>query len=214
MAHSSFDKEAEQLTEMSVRSLDLFRYASVLDGVYKCTECAQDNMQKTFKNKYSFQRHALLYHEGKHRKVFPCPSCGKEFSRPDKIKNHLKITHENLVSKNVQSVNPISYFLTPFSDLASRTPETSVSEPNKPGFKTNPDVNEQQHIKEFQQTVDASCIDYAANIKNVMPSSAFLDSNAFLSGVDFDIKSEHFPSNPSSPNPSKKDIMDEENADK
>ncbi|EDW67395.2 uncharacterized protein Dvir_GJ23101 [Drosophila virilis] len=72
-AQSTLDDQAEHLTEMSVRGLDLFRYASVVEGVYRCTECAKENMQKTFKNKYSFQRHAFLYHEGKHRKVFPCP---------------------------------------------------------------------------------------------------------------------------------------------
>lgn len=93
-AQSSNDDQAEHLTEMSVRGLDLFRYASIQEGVYQCIECAKENVQKTFKNKYSFQRHAFLYHEGKHRKVFPCPVCGKEFSRPDKMKNHMKTTHE------------------------------------------------------------------------------------------------------------------------
>lgn len=61
--HNSPDDQAEALTEMSVRGLNLFRYASIQDGVYKCTECAKENVQKTFKNKYSFQRHAFLYHE-------------------------------------------------------------------------------------------------------------------------------------------------------
>lgn len=94
--HNSPDDKAEALTEMSVRGLNLFRYASIQDGVYQCTECAKENVQKTFKNKYSFQRHAFLYHEGTQRKVFPCPVCRKEFSRPDKMKNHMKMTHENL----------------------------------------------------------------------------------------------------------------------
>lgn len=93
-AQSTNDDQAEHLTEMSVRGLDLFRYASIQEGIYKCIECAKENVQKTFKNKYSFQRHAFLYHEGKHRKVFPCPVCSKEFSRPDKMKNHMKTTHE------------------------------------------------------------------------------------------------------------------------
>jgi len=97
---------------MSVRGLDLFRYASVVEGVYRCTECAKENMQKTFKNKYSFQRHAFLYHEGKHRKVFPCPVCSKEFSRPDKMKNHLKMTHENFTPpKDIGAFSPLKYLI-------------------------------------------------------------------------------------------------------
>ena len=42
----------------------------------------------------SVQRHAFLYHEGAARKVFPCTICKKEFSRPDKMKQHLKQAHE------------------------------------------------------------------------------------------------------------------------
>uniref|UniRef100_A0A1Q3EW92 C2H2-type domain-containing protein n=1 Tax=Culex tarsalis TaxID=7177 RepID=A0A1Q3EW92_CULTA len=93
------DDQAEALTEMSVRGLNLFRYAQITDGVYQCMECAKESVQKTFKNKYSFQRHAFLYHEGAQRKVFPCPVCNKEFSRPDKMKNHLKTTHESYTPK-------------------------------------------------------------------------------------------------------------------
>lgn len=66
--NNSPDDQAESLTEMSVRGLNLFRYASVQDGVYQCTECLKENVNKTFKNKYSFQRHAFLYHEGTQRK--------------------------------------------------------------------------------------------------------------------------------------------------
>jgi len=91
---------AEQLTEMSVRGLNLFRYASVSEGVYKCMECEKADILKTFKNKYSFQRHAFLYHEGHHRKVFPCPVCAKEFSRPDKMKNHMKTVHDCFMPKD------------------------------------------------------------------------------------------------------------------
>jgi hypothetical protein len=85
---------SEPLSEMSVRGLDLFRYASIEDGVYRCMECEKLRIPKTFKNKYSFQRHAFLYHEGNMRKVFPCPVCSREFSRPDKMKNHLKSIHQ------------------------------------------------------------------------------------------------------------------------
>jgi Cys2His2 zinc finger developmental/cell cycle regulator len=99
-ATSQSQDPAEQLTEMSVRGLNLFRYASISEGVYQCTECAKLDIQKTFKNKYSFQRHAFLYHEGHHRKVFPCPICGKEFSRPDKMKNHMKTVHDCFMPKD------------------------------------------------------------------------------------------------------------------
>lgn len=105
--NNSPDDQAESLTEMSVRGLNLFRYASIQDGVYQCTECAKDNVQKTFKNKYSFQRHAFLYHEGTQRKVFPCPVCRKEFSRPDKMKNHMKTTHECYMPKDCNFPIPL-----------------------------------------------------------------------------------------------------------
>ncbi|KAG5681371.1 hypothetical protein PVAND_010813 [Polypedilum vanderplanki] len=105
--NNSPDDQALTLTEMSVRGLNLFRYASVQDGVYQCTECLKENVQKTFKNKYSFQRHAFLYHEGTQRKVFPCPVCRKEFSRPDKMKNHMKMTHECYMPKECKFPIPI-----------------------------------------------------------------------------------------------------------
>lgn len=127
-AQSSLDDQAEQLTEMSVRGLDLFRYASINEGVYQCTECAKENMQKTFKNKYSFQRHAFLYHEGKHRKVFPCPLCGKEFSRPDKMKNHMKMTHESFVAKEIQNFNPLNYLITAAGEMQSSFPPPSSTQ--------------------------------------------------------------------------------------
>ncbi|XP_041974419.1 protein tramtrack, alpha isoform isoform X2 [Aricia agestis] len=111
-ANSASNDPAEQLTEMSVRGLNLFRYASLNEGVYQCTECAKENIQKTFKNKYSFQRHAFLYHEGQQRKVFPCPACGKEFSRPDKMKNHMKTTHDCFLPKDC-IYPPNTYFMLP-----------------------------------------------------------------------------------------------------
>lgn len=107
---SASQDPAEQLTEMSVRGLNLFRYASISEGVYQCTECAKSDVQKTFKNKYSFQRHAFLYHEGHQRKVFPCPVCSKEFSRPDKMKNHMKTVHDCFMPKDC--VFPLSLFMT------------------------------------------------------------------------------------------------------
>lgn len=113
------DEQAEQLTEMSVRGLNLFRYASISEGVYKCTECAKDNVQKTFKNKYSFQRHAFLYHEGTQRKVFPCPICSKEFSRPDKMKNHMKTTHDCFVTKDTSNTFPLNFLVGSGGDAIS-----------------------------------------------------------------------------------------------
>ncbi|XP_063224372.1 protein tramtrack, alpha isoform-like isoform X2 [Bacillus rossius redtenbacheri] len=110
-ATSASQDPAEQLTEMSVRGLNLFRYASISEGVYQCTECAKADVQKTFKNKYSFQRHAFLYHEGHQRKVFPCPVCAKEFSRPDKMKNHMKTVHDCFMPKDC--VFPLGFFLPP-----------------------------------------------------------------------------------------------------
>ena len=111
-ATSQSQDPAEQLTEMSVRGLNLFRYASISEGVYQCTECAKVDVQKTFKNKYSFQRHAFLYHEGHQRKVFPCPVCQKEFSRPDKMKNHMKTVHDCFMPKDVV-FPPMGFFPIP-----------------------------------------------------------------------------------------------------
>lgn len=103
---------AEALTEMSVRGLNLFRYASITEGIYKCMECAKADVLKTFKNKYSFQRHAFLYHEGHQRKVFPCPVCAKEFSRPDKMKNHMKMVHDCFMPKECM-FSTVGFYLPP-----------------------------------------------------------------------------------------------------
>merc|ERR1711944_214301 len=90
--------ESESLSDMSVRGLDLLKYAFISnDCSYRCIECEKVQILKSFKNKYSFQRHAFLYHEGIARKVFPCPICAKEFSRPDKMKQHLKQVHDCII---------------------------------------------------------------------------------------------------------------------
>ena len=92
------------LSEMSVRGLDLLRYATLApDGTYRCVECERVQISKHFKNKYSFQRHAFLYHEGAARKVFPCTICQKEFSRPDKMKQHLKQAHDGIPKSSSSS---------------------------------------------------------------------------------------------------------------
>ena len=86
---------SRSMSEMSVRGLNLLRYAIVSpDGTFRCIECDQGQDGKHFKNKYSFQRYAFLYHEGAARKVFPCQVCLKDFSRPDKMKQHMKLMHE------------------------------------------------------------------------------------------------------------------------
>ena len=103
--------ESESLQDMSVRGLDLLKYAQISsDGSYRCLECDKMQLQKSFKNKYSFQRHAFLYHEGQQRKVFPCPVCTKEFSRPDKMKQHLKQVHDCIIPKT-EAISPPSHFI-------------------------------------------------------------------------------------------------------
>jgi len=45
----------------------------------------------------------FLYHEGAARKVFPCTICQKEFSRPDKMKQHLKQAHDGIPKSSSSS---------------------------------------------------------------------------------------------------------------
>ena len=111
--------ESESLSDMSVRGLDLLKYAFISnDGSYRCIECEKVQILKSFKNKYSFQRHAFLYHEGIARKVFPCPVCAKEFSRPDKMKQHLKQVHDCIIPKSeAPPPSPSDFVLNPFLSL-------------------------------------------------------------------------------------------------
>jgi hypothetical protein len=111
--------ESESLSDMSVRGLDLLKYAFIsTDGSYRCIECEKVQILKSFKNKYSFQRHAFLYHEGIARKVFPCPVCAKEFSRPDKMKQHLKQVHDCIIPKSEPTPpSPSDFILNPFLNL-------------------------------------------------------------------------------------------------
>ena len=109
--------DPESLQDMSVRGLDLLKYAHIAsDGSYRCIQCEKVQIVKSFKNKYSFQRHAFLYHEGTNRKVFPCPVCQKEFSRPDKMKQHLKQVHDCIIPKHESSASghPSHFLLNPF----------------------------------------------------------------------------------------------------
>ena len=130
--------ESESLQDMSVRGLDLLKYAQISsDGSYRCLECDKMQLQKSFKNKYSFQRHAFLYHEGQQRKVFPCPVCTKEFSRPDKMKQHLKQVHDCIIPKT-EAISPPSHFIINpylgFEDHPSNL-ENKVPEPGNEMFK-------------------------------------------------------------------------------
>ncbi|XP_055603073.1 protein tramtrack, alpha isoform-like isoform X2 [Uranotaenia lowii] len=169
------DDQAEALTEMSVRGLNLFRYASVSDGVYQCMECAKENVQKTFKNKYSFQRHAFLYHEGAQRKVFPCPVCNKEFSRPDKMKNHLKTTHESYMGKSADMGYPMSY-LVGAATGAQEVPVGQIPPPTHATAKIESVLNaiqlqqhlqmqkelhnqQQQQVNRFQQMISPKLVE-------------------------------------------------------
>jgi len=115
--------ESESLSDMSVRGLDLLKYAFISnDGSYRCIECEKVQILKSFKNKYSFQRHAFLYHEGIARKVFPCPVCAKEFSRPDKMKQHLKQVHDCIIPKSeAPPPSPSDFVLNPFLNLGDPT---------------------------------------------------------------------------------------------
>ncbi|XP_055921875.1 myb-like protein U isoform X2 [Eupeodes corollae] len=96
------DEQSEYLEKMSVRGLDIQKYEHIVDGVAYCAVCAKKEIFKTFKNKYSFQRHAYLFHEGDNRKIFACPVCSKEFSRPDKMKMHKKDKHSEIVDMEEQ----------------------------------------------------------------------------------------------------------------
>eukprot|EP00092_Neocalanus_flemingeri_P017174 GFUD01018574.1.p1 GENE.GFUD01018574.1~~GFUD01018574.1.p1 ORF type:complete len:493 (-),score=56.65 GFUD01018574.1:1890-3368(-) len=115
--------ESESLSDMSVRGLDLLKYAHISsDGSYRCIQCEKVQIIKSFKNKYSFQRHAFLYHEGAQRKVFPCPVCQKEFSRPDKMKQHLKQVHDCIIPKpEATPPHPSHFLINPFLNLDDPT---------------------------------------------------------------------------------------------
>ncbi|XP_017077091.1 uncharacterized protein LOC108111936 isoform X3 [Drosophila eugracilis] len=101
------DEQGEYLEKMSVRGLDIARYEHIIDGVAYCLVCAKNDIFKTFKNKYSFQRHAYLFHEGQNRKIFACPICNKEFSRPDKMKMHKKDKHGDVPMPPSATTTPL-----------------------------------------------------------------------------------------------------------
>lgn len=125
---SGDEEDTKSFSEMSVRGLDLLRYATISsDGSYRCIECERMQIQKNFKNKYSFQRHAFLYHEGAARKVFPCIICSKEFSRPDKMKSHLKAAHDCVIPK--ASADAAAAAATTAAAAAASAAATSLSDP-------------------------------------------------------------------------------------
>ncbi|XP_011293479.2 uncharacterized protein LOC105261967 [Musca domestica] len=82
----------EYLQKMSVRGMDSGQYKLTVDGITRCLVCAQNGIEKSFTSQYSFQRHAYLLHSGI-RKIFACPICNAEFSRPDKMKYHKRTKH-------------------------------------------------------------------------------------------------------------------------
>ena len=177
-----------QLSEMSVRGLDLLRYATLSpDGTYRCIECDRVQITKNFKNKYSFQRHAFLYHEGAARKVFPCTVCKKEFSRPDKMKQHLKQAHEGFdknAAKNARSNsnNAQRQSATQASTNSLNTVSTSTvsptnnfnSLPSPPNFPMNSLTSQ-----DATAAVKAAAT-VAAMAAGVSPSAASLLVNPFL----------------------------------
>ena len=102
---------------------------------------------KSFKNKYSFQRHAFLYHEGKQRKVFPCPVCLKEFSRPDKMKQHLKQVHDCIIPKSEATPPPAHFLINPYLTIEDHTVmEAKVAESGNEMFKLMSRLVGQGHL--------------------------------------------------------------------
>ncbi|XP_033253220.1 uncharacterized protein LOC117192612 isoform X1 [Drosophila miranda] len=132
------DEQGEYLEKMSVRGLDIARYEHIIDGVAYCLVCAKNDIFKTFKNKYSFQRHAYLFHEGQNRKIFACPICNKEFSRPDKMKMHKKDKHGDVPMPPSATITPLKGDGTPAEKRprTSRTPRVRKSKASDAGTPT------------------------------------------------------------------------------
>ena len=180
-----------QLSEMSVRGLDLLRYATLSpDGTYRCIECDRVQITKNFKNKYSFQRHAFLYHEGAARKVFPCTVCKKEFSRPDKMKQHLKQAHEGFDKNSAagskmnarNSSNAHRQSSSPASTISLNTVSTSTVSPTN-NFTTLPSPPIAP-MNTLTSSDAAAAVKAAATVAamaaGVSPSAASLLVNPFL----------------------------------
>ena len=178
-----------QLSEMSVRGLDLLRYATLSpDGTYRCIECDRVQITKNFKNKYSFQRHAFLYHEGAARKVFPCTVCKKEFSRPDKMKQHLKQAHEGFAKNSAagskmnarNSSNASKQSFSPASTISLNTVSTSTVSPTN-NFSTipSPPITPINTLTSSDAAAAVKAT-VAAMAAGVSPSAASLLVNPFL----------------------------------
>nr|XP_029707670.1 protein tramtrack, alpha isoform-like [Aedes albopictus] len=90
------DDQAEALTEMSVR----------VYGV------CQGERPEDFQEQVQLPAARLPVPRGCPAEVFPCPVCNKEFSRPDKMKNHLKTTHESYMPK-ADPVYPMGFINEP-----------------------------------------------------------------------------------------------------
>ncbi|XP_037888428.1 serine-rich adhesin for platelets-like isoform X2 [Glossina fuscipes] len=187
----SGDEQGEYLEKMSVRGLDIQRYEHIIDGVSYCLVCAKNNVFKTFKNKYSFQRHAYLFHEGVNRKIFACPICNKEFSRPDKMKMHKKDKHGDIMAAataaNVDKIAIESVALTPPSAKKSRstgntkTPRTRRPRNNLPNLKKN--------IVKESPAKDAATQKRLAQIDSVLDEVQNADSDHSTEGSGLQIQS-------------------------
>ncbi|XP_023300103.2 uncharacterized protein LOC111682389 isoform X2 [Lucilia cuprina] len=178
------DEQGEYLEKMSVRGLDIQRYEHIIDGVSYCLVCAKNDIYKTFKNKYSFQRHAYLFHEGDNRKIFACPICNKEFSRPDKMKMHKKDKHGDmtLADSNMNGgtgtpvKNNTKVAETPPPAKRSRTSAAKTPRARKPR-STLANMNNNEIVISHSPNKDAAAQKRLAQIDSVLDEVQNADSN-------------------------------------
>lgn len=175
------DEQGEYLEKMSVRGLDIQRYEHIIDGVSYCLVCAKNDIYKTFKNKYSFQRHAYLFHEGDNRKIFACPICNKEFSRPDKMKMHKKDKHGDMaVPESNNGGTPVknNSKLAETPPPAKRARNSAVKTPRarKPR-NTLANMNNNEIVVSNSPNKDAAAQKRLAQIDSVLDEVQNADSN-------------------------------------
>ncbi|XP_037806126.1 serine-rich adhesin for platelets-like isoform X4 [Lucilia sericata] len=178
------DEQGEYLEKMSVRGLDIQRYEHIIDGVSYCLVCAKNDIYKTFKNKYSFQRHAYLFHEGDNRKIFACPICNKEFSRPDKMKMHKKDKHGDMTladsNMNGGTGTPVKnnskVAETPPPAKRSRSSAVKTPRARKPR-NTLANMNNNEIVISHSPNKDAAAQKRLAQIDSVLDEVQNADSN-------------------------------------
>uniref|UniRef100_A0A1A9UH15 C2H2-type domain-containing protein n=1 Tax=Glossina austeni TaxID=7395 RepID=A0A1A9UH15_GLOAU len=187
----SGDEQGEYLEKMSVRGLDIQRYEHIIDGVSYCLVCAKNNVFKTFKNKYSFQRHAYLFHEGVNRKIFACPICNKEFSRPDKMKMHKKDKHGDIMAAataaNADKIAIESVVLTPPS--AKKTRSTGNTKTPRTRRPRNNLTNLKKNVVKESPVKDAATQKRLAQIDSVLDEVQNADSDHSTEGSGLQIQS-------------------------